>query len=164
MKDIDNALIKIAQGDMSALSVVHDGLARLVFSVAFTVTGNAEDSRDVLGDTIIRVAQSAHLYRPGSNARAWVCAIARNLALDLLRKRRREEADGEAVERESCDDETAVWELLSSLGEGDREIVLLRVNLGYSYKEIAALAGTTPEAARKRYKRAIDKLKGDLTK
>lgn len=47
---------------------------------------------------------------------------------------------------------------ISSLGESDREAILLRFMQGLSLRDTGAALGTTEEAARKRVSRALDKL------
>lgn len=60
------AIERLSTGDMTALSVVYDNTARLVFSLALSLLGNREDAEDVLQDTMLKVAAAADSYKKGS--------------------------------------------------------------------------------------------------
>ena len=50
-------------------------------------------------------------------------------------------------------------EILSALDDLDRDIVVLKAVDGFRFKEIGTIVGLSPDAAQKRYRRAIEKLK-----
>lgn len=83
----DKAVTAYAKGDSEALSVVYDCMAKMIMATALAITDSREDAEDVLQDTIIGVARFAGSYKKGTNAKAWILAIARNKALDAVRKR-----------------------------------------------------------------------------
>jgi RNA polymerase sigma-70 factor (ECF subfamily) len=55
-----------------------------------------------------------------------------------------------------------VWGAVGKLSPTQREVFLLRVNEGLSYKEIAEVAGTTEGAARVHYHNALRTVKENL--
>lgn len=103
------------------------------------------------------------------SARAWLFGIARNAALDELRRRgRRADLFGEPPASKTVDeiDHTAASEaraLLSSALGGlttkERELVGLRYFADLTYAEIAAVLGTTESNVGTRLNRAVDKLR-----
>jgi RNA polymerase sigma-70 factor (ECF subfamily) len=95
--DAEAALEAIAAGDMVALEWLYRELRVPVFAVALAITADRGLAEDVLQEAFERVHTHAHTYRPGTRPRAWVVAIARNLALDAMRSRRRELPDEEAA-------------------------------------------------------------------
>jgi RNA polymerase sigma-70 factor (ECF subfamily) len=60
-----------------------------VMSLAWRITGNAEDAAEVAQETFIRVLRSLQSYDPARPFRTWLFKIASNLALDSIRRRKR---------------------------------------------------------------------------
>ena len=156
--DCNKALRRLAKGDASAVSVVYDNTARLVFSLAFSLLGNREDAEDVLQDTMLKVIKFANSYKKGS-PKAWVLSIARNCAMDILRKQR---PSSEETEPSSPDPELAKLELidmLNALNNDEKQAIVLHIYGGFSHKEIGTVLNISPAAAQKKYRRALQKLK-----
>ncbi len=161
----DRALQEIAKGKSKALSLLYKEYGRMILSAAYQIVRTREDAEDVLQDVMVRIAHSAKTYQPGSNPRAWVMAVTRNRAFDHLRTRTTVEyvdlADyGElsvssAAERQDL----YVKDALKGLSREDALLVHLKVYVGLSHAEIADILGITDAACRKRYERALDKLK-----
>jgi RNA polymerase sigma-70 factor (ECF subfamily) len=101
--------------------------------------------------------------------RAWLFGIARNAALDELRRRRRLAAltvDPEDVAMQSPEDgaevalrRTAVRAALAELPARDREIVALKFHAGLSNAELAKVLGVSESNAGTLLHRAIEKLR-----
>jgi RNA polymerase sigma factor (sigma-70 family) len=103
--------------------------------------------------------------------RAWLFGIARNAALDELRRRSRlaapttEEpagAGGSAPARDPAEeaiDRTMLREALDSLGGRDRELLALKFFAGLSNAEIASVIGTSETNAGTRIHRVIERLR-----
>ena len=109
--------------------------------------------------------------RRGS-ARAWLFGIARNAALDELRRRRRQAtlaADPEDVRAVSVDDQAeallqraAVRAALAALPVRDRELIALKFHAGLDNAELAAVLGVSPSNAGTMLHRAMTKLRETL--
>jgi RNA polymerase sigma-70 factor (ECF subfamily) len=56
----------------------------------WTLTGSREAAEDLFQETWIRVLEKGHQYNPHWRFEAWLFSIARNLAIDLLRRRQPE--------------------------------------------------------------------------
>ena len=61
---------------------------RFLYSVAYRLTGNQEDARDVVQESLLRVRRGLETYTPG-NLEGWLARIVTNVFLDDVRKRRR---------------------------------------------------------------------------
>ncbi len=91
MTRTDDQLVEsINRGDVEAgLSALQ---ARYQVKIYRFVLGLVQDThlaQDVAQETFIKVFLKSHLYRVGTNFRAWLFEIARNQALSALRSRRR---------------------------------------------------------------------------
>lgn len=157
----DNALRSIAAGDKSALAVIYDKMHRQIYSAAWAVLNNHQDAEDTLQNTLCEILISADTYE-GPNAKAWIISVARNQALNLLRKRKNEAfspTENEKASDFNVESEFIYLDALSSLGEREREAVILKIYCKMKHKEIAALLGITPSASEKLYQRGLLKLR-----
>ena len=161
---LESALKRIAEGDNSYLGYIYENYARLLFSVAVTLLGNAAEAEDAVHDTFLRLSEKADKYTPRENgsAKAWLVRICRNICIDRLRTSKNSTAEiTSAVDDfvKSVHSDIAFLEMISPLTSPDREIVILKIAFGMSHKEIALALNLTVDNTRQRYKRAIDKLK-----
>ena len=101
--------------------------------------------------------------------RGWLFGIARNAALDELRRRKRSAPlvgelpdDAARAPEEEADlavRRTTVRAALAALAPRDRELVALKFHGGLSNAELAAVLGTTESNAGTRVHRAVSKLR-----
>lgn len=154
----------------TALVARHAGaLARFAASL-----GERADVEEIVQDTFVRAFGSLGAFRAESSLRTWLFTIERRLILDRRRAngRRREAAPAEerdvATEFDALDGlvaeetEARVRRAVERLSPMQREVFLLRVNDGLSYKEIAELVGSTEGAARVHYHNAMRAVKESL--
>lgn len=160
----NDAILQLASGNKEALSIIYDSMARMIFSLAFTITENYSDAEDILQDTMIQIVKYAHTYQNGSNPRAWILAMTRHLAIDTIRKRKSSTSFEENIINMSpklhADDfQLEVMEMLSVLNETEQQLLLLHLYAGLSHLEISKIMNLSIFAVQKRYQRAIKKLK-----
>ncbi|HEY3173822.1 MAG TPA: sigma-70 family RNA polymerase sigma factor [Thermoanaerobaculia bacterium] len=155
--------------------------SRMVFRVAYRMTGNVEDAEDVVQETFLK----AHRSYEGFDARArfgtWIYRIAVNCAIDLLRRRSRrvvsrrsgdEEVDPIEVipSADPLPDRTAfagqigrnVASALSRLSERERAAFVLRHLEGMPIDGIADVLKIGPNAVKQTVFRAVQKLRREL--
>ncbi len=164
----NQALSKISEGDMSALTVVYDCMARQMFALALTILKNYADAEDAIQETFLKVMQSIDTYRKNGNARAWVLSITRNTAIDILRKKKDSVCveDVSAMSKQSSNNDFSekliIDEALMALEQQDREIVVLKIVSRMKFREISELVGLPLATVQKRYQRALKKLETRL--
>src|SRR5438309_9271991 len=61
---------------------------RFLYTVAYRLTGNDDDARDLVQETLLRVRTGLRTYKPGS-MEGWLSRIATNVFLDDVRRRQR---------------------------------------------------------------------------
>lgn len=165
----DAALVQAVRGgDPSAFPRLVERYQRRVYWLAHDILLDADEARDVAQETFLRVYASLDRYDERRDFVNWLYRIARNLAIDLLRRRRRhalpvEDVEGAAGARGSedvADDlrsvETGrlVREVLATLPVEYRTALTLRDLHGMSPREIAAVTDCTYPTARWRIHRA----------
>lgn len=104
----DNALVtRIAQGDDTALAGLYERHAQAVYRQALRIVGQPTLAEDLVQETFIRAWRAARTAtEPVRDPQAWLLRIARNLAVDALR---RQAVRPQPVEREES---TPIFELV----------------------------------------------------
>ena len=148
-----------------------------VYTLAFRLTGNEEDARDVVQDAYFRAFRSIKRFRGDSRFSTWMYRITANCASTHLSRRskgRHEElADDDAVldERPESDPEgmaeagalrDRVTAALADLPAILRAVVILRDVYDLPHDAIASELGITESAAKVRLHRARRKLRERL--
>ena len=103
---------------------------------------------DAFQETFLRALGAYGRLDHGEHLRAWVLTIAKNVALDTLR---RAHPTSELVETGAEDSRPAYAELADltdGLGTKERAAVVLRYGYDLSYEQIASALDSTPDAAR----------------
>lgn len=160
----EKAIADFLRGDRDALAIIYDSMARMIFSVSYSITESYQDAEDVLQDTMIEIAKYAHNYRSGSNAKAWIMAMARHRSIDVIRKRKKvvsaDDMNPDNTSGSPYDfSRLEVLDMLNTLDEEKRQIIVLRLYAELPYKDISSVMGLSVSAAQKKYQRAIRTLK-----
>jgi RNA polymerase sigma-70 factor (ECF subfamily) len=138
---------------------------RGVFRYLCRAVGYDEAARDLTQEVFLRVARAEVPDRDPAGLRAWVFAIARNLALNHARDGQRRPAEvalADAAAPAVQELGAAIQRALASLSDIDRDVFLLRETAGLSYDEIAGACELTVEAVRARLYRARIDLRSAL--
>jgi len=157
------------RGDRSAF----EALVRSVLRLLRTESEAAE----VAQETFLRAYQHLGRYDDSKPFDLWVLAIARNLCLDLLRRRSRvhtqdvdelQEAlpSGERSQEEgviAAEEYRSLESALATLGTDDREVLALYYVQKRTTKEIAQVMGVAPGTIMARLFRAREKLRRQMT-
>ena len=81
----------IGSGDESAMATLYDRYSSIVYSVALRVLGDTGAAEDVLQEVFMQLWRNPRVFDSSrGNLGAWLRVIARNRAIDALRKRRPE--------------------------------------------------------------------------
>jgi RNA polymerase sigma-70 factor (ECF subfamily) len=141
-----------------------------VYAYVASMLRDTAAAEDITAQAFERAYRKRRLFdRRRGNERAWVFGIARNAALDELRRRKRVAAlaiDPEDVDVAGPDDEadvalrrTAVRSALAELDPREREIVALKFFAGLSNEELAQVLGTSVSNAGTQLHRTMTKLR-----
>ena len=150
----------------AAFDSLYRETARDLYVYVASMVGDRSTAEDVTMTAFERAyrRRSSFDARRGS-PRAWLFGIARNAALDELRRRKRSAplaSDVEAaiaVEPDEPERRLAVRHALADLDARERELVALKFVAGLSNTEIAEILGTSPTNAGTRLHRVVLKLR-----
>lgn len=137
-------------------------------------SGVRDDIDELVQDTFVRAFGSLDGFRGDSSFRTWLFTIERRLMMDRRRAEKRRPVgleiseEDSATEYDALDDavageaEARVAAAVQRLTPTQREVFMLRVTEGLSYREIAETVGTTEGAARVHYHNALRTMKEAL--
>ena len=169
---LDRALIgRWSAGDEQAATALVTRHAPALARYAVRL-GMSDEAAELVQDTFVRAFGALDSFRSESSLRTWLFTIQRRLVIDRRRAtaRRGQELDIEEVAYASTGydaldtmvaDETSgrVTQAMASLTRMQREVFLLRVQEGRSYKEIAEILDSSEGAARVHYHNAMRAVK-----
>ena len=144
-----------------------------VHAYVMTLLRDRGAAEDVTAQTFERAYRRRRTFdRRRGEERAWLFGIARNAALDELRRRRRQSTlvvDPEAPEDADAgavvdgDDlllrRTAIRAALATLSARDREVIALKFHAGLSNAELAGVLGVSESNAGTILHRSVQKLR-----
>ncbi|HRO58348.1 MAG TPA: sigma-70 family RNA polymerase sigma factor [Burkholderiaceae bacterium] len=138
-----------------------------VFRFVLRMTGSRDDAMDLTQETFMKAWQAMPRWRPEAKFGTWLLQIARNGALDLLRRQgvvgfEPLEADAPFEDRSPGPEQQLRtrqrYELLETalraIALEHREVLLLREVEDFSYAEIAATLGIAEGTVKSRIARA----------
>lgn len=130
-----------------------------IYRFALSILKNPATAEDVLQETFARLLQQDHLpFEPGKET-AWLYRVARNLCYDHLRNQKKEQP---AEFELPVSDDYSYIELIASLTQTEQEILSLKILGNLTHEEIASVMRLTTHGAKKRYERAIRRLRSQM--
>lgn len=186
-RQFEKAVARMVQGDKSGLKEIYENYAGYIYRIIYEVLRNKENTEDVTSEFFIRLWNKADQFKPGGGHKGYLAVMARNMAIDFLRKYRREELTSllqdlgtdpseedihqntyqekevsggreSEVEQEVLGDMT-VKEALETLKPAERQIVSLKVLGELTFKEIAQCMKIPMGTVTWKYQNAIKKLR-----
>lgn len=88
-KEFQSAINKLLKGDKSGLASIYEAYIKLIYIVVYNIVGSKEDAEDITSDFFIKLIRVADTFKMGSPHKTWLVTIAKNMALDYVRKRSR---------------------------------------------------------------------------
>lgn len=165
--DIEKLISRMASGDKEALAAFYRATKGPVYALAMSVLGERHGAEDIMQETYIKAYGAAASYEARGNPMAWLLTITRNLALMKIRSQKGR--DGELDENLSGPGfETGsalrltLKGALDTLGEEERQVVVLHAVAGFTHKEAAAMLNMPLSTALSKYHRALAKLRKHL--
>jgi RNA polymerase sigma-70 factor (ECF subfamily) len=177
---VDNEVAQLRRGDLDALSSLVTRYQNRLYRYLLRLVRQQAEAEDLFQNTWIRVAEKIASYDPSRSFEAWLFTLARNLAIDHLRRLRPESLDepigdcesGETYVTRLRSAETGAYERIASqerssrIGESMdalpvpyREVLTLRFEEEMKLEEIAEVLGVPLSTVKTRLRRALDRMR-----
>ena len=166
-RSFEIAVEKIRHGDKDGLKEIYEAYTACIYTTIFTIFKNKETAEDLTSEFFIKLWTIAGQYRSGGKHKAWLLTIARNMALDELRKIKSRMTEGEvptdtqSLENTEQDVVTRISfkEALKQLDEHEEAILTLKFMGECTFREIAEILSMPMGTVTWKYKRSIEKLR-----
>lgn len=157
--DVDEDMVRaVVAGDGAAYRGLVERYQDRVHAVAYGMLHNREEAQDVTQETFVRVYERLGSYDGEASFRSWLLRIAMNLALDVIRRRKRLVVGGQRdvlvekggalsvedpldIEQEAYKKQVRrrLLQAVQELPEDQRQVILLRDLEGLTYAEIGTI-------------------------
>ena len=167
-----------------AFSVLVERHAKSVYLFIYKLTQNKEDSEDIVQETFIKAWQKINRYDKEKSLKTWLFTIAKNTAVDKLRKKKtinfsslnqssdkddfnddssRPDFENNIVDTEMLPDEIFAKKeaeksleiALNKMSEEQRLLIFLHINEELTFEQIAEIINKPINTIKSQYRRAI---------
>lgn len=174
----EDALVLQAQnGSTAAFEQIIVLYQKRIFKMAYGYLKNAEDAKEVVQETFLRLYKSIGSYQQGSRFSSWLYRIATNLCVDYYRKNKlRTEREGDTdnlvgdhyqvTETEDPEqhmtNETMrkqIHEAVSQLSKQEQKVFMLKHFSHLKYQEIAEVMDISVGTVKSTHHRAVSNIR-----
>ena len=165
-----------------ALEMLVGRYFKYVYNFLIKQVGDVREAQDLTQETFLRVWKNLKKFDQNRSFKVWLFRIARNAAIDYLRKKKiltvaslESEADDGSfldnipdpngsiftkIEQQEMEKET--FEMLKAMPEIYRTVIVLYYNEGLNFREIGELLDEPLDTVKSRHRRALILLKKSL--
>ncbi len=168
---LEQLLARIERRDRDAFKQLYDVTSKPIFTTILAMVRSREIAEEVTQDTFVTIWQRAGQFDPSrGRPLAWLMTIARNRAIDRLRRERTKLQEAVSVDEcQELEDEAfagrkfsiealAMRQALAELKPDYRQAILLAYFRGCSHGEIAAAMGVPLGTAKSYVRRGLARL------
>jgi len=175
IKQEEQLLESSLSGDKDSFGVIVQRYQSLICSIAYCATGDIGKSEELAQETFITAWKKLEQLKELSKFRAWLCAIARNLARKSIAEQHRDmisdyqtleevsevklTAPGPSETAISKEQQEIVWAALKEIPEKYREPMVIFYREQQSIREVATELELSEDAAKQRLVRGRKMLK-----
>ena len=163
----DQHLVAEAKKDIRAFNALYLKYVQPLYRYTLSRIGTKVEAEEAVSQTFLAALEGFPNYRDDGRFAAWLFSIARRKTADHFRSSKRTADLAEnlpsiemdlQMQAEQHDHKTHLTALLHTLPEEEQELLRLRYAANLNFDEIGKLTSLTPDAAKKRLYRLLDRL------
>jgi RNA polymerase sigma-70 factor, ECF subfamily len=180
---LESDVARLRRGDLDALSALIAQYQNRLYRYLLRLVRNEAEAEDLFQETWLRVAAKIRGFDANRNFDAWLFTVARNLAIDHLRRVRPQSLDEPGPSGDPGDTMAARLEsgerppiegilerekygrvqwALEMLPTVYREVLTLRFEEEMKIEDIAGVMGTPVSTVKSRLRRSLEQMRGHL--
>jgi RNA polymerase sigma-70 factor (ECF subfamily) len=153
----------ILAGRPVSVEALYEQYAESLYSYALSLLRSIEAAEEVVQNSFLKLVRSPEILDRARDAKPYLYAMVRNEVYDHIRKGGEEllvdSYDGLMFEESSREDEILLQQLVKELPAEQREVIVLKIYQGLTFKEIADIVSIPQNTAASRYRYAISALR-----
>lgn len=167
--DLYKLMNEFQEGNEDSFEIIYSVTSRRIFYTILAIVKDYHLAEDLMQETYIKIRENINKYKSYDKPLAWITIIAKNIALNEY-KRRKKETPIDVDENEHLFSDytidsrsmVAVDSMLKTLDETERQIVILHSISAFKHIEIAKILDKPLGTVLWIYNRAMKKLKKEL--
>jgi RNA polymerase sigma-70 factor, ECF subfamily len=157
---------------LAELEALYDAHHRQAIGLAYRILGDLGDAEEVVQEVFLSAWRTGHQYDPSrGSTHAWILAMVRNRAIDVLRARKRRpvqplgegadvpDTDDASAQAVSNVDAAAARQALNALPPEQKQVIELAYFAGLSHTEIATQLAAPIGTVKGRIRLGLDRLR-----
>ncbi len=161
---IEKSMQLLKNGDTSAFDTIYEQTHRMVFYIVYPIVKDYARAEDVTQNVFVKIFEKIKLYKDNTSAKAWIAAIAKNLALNEYKKYKNDVVvdieETNYITDDAKEENTPLIDLAKdNLTEDEFMIVMLCVCEGYKRREVAKLLNLSTSGVTWKLDNSLKKLK-----
>jgi RNA polymerase sigma-70 factor (ECF subfamily) len=174
-RELAQLLRRVADKDSSALKTLYERTSSKLYGICLRLLGDEAEAQDMLQEVYVIVWRKAALFDPAkAGVITWTATLARNKAIDRLRRRRGPDEELDAASEisddspsslevlEQAQDASRLQNCLEELDERARTLIRSAFFDGASYPELAAREAVPLPTMKSWIRRGLLRLRGCL--
>lgn len=180
MKADAQLISEYISGNETSFEILVKRYLKPVYNTVYSYAENQAEAEDIAQEVFVKIWKNIRKFNPEKSFKSWIFAIAKNTALDALKKKRAipfsmfDTVDGNLITDTIADksplaleiaeyneNEAIIAESVMKLPIKYRKIVNLRLK-DLTFRSIAGIMGESINTVKSKYLRAIKLLKKDL--
>lgn len=164
-KELHEIFDKMRKEDKKSYEELYKKYYKLVYNIAFSILKNKENAEDISQNVFIKIGNLKKEKLPNSYEASWLYTVTKNECISLFRKTK-ETLTIEDIKNENLEDEiegiiqkNSYEKLMENLEKIEKQIIFLKVEAGYSFKEIARLLKMPIGTVQWKYYKSLHALK-----
>lgn len=164
----------IKKGNLDDFTLIYEKYVKKIYDFVYYKTHHKETAEDIVSSVFMKALNNISGFDCGKGTiQAWLYKIARNSVIDHYRGRKNDkniediwDLAGDDSLEEDFDVKnklTEVKEYLKKIKSSQRDIIIMRLWQGLSYREISEILGKSEASCKMSYSRSIRKLRQEMS-
>ncbi len=167
---------RIRKGDLKAFDILYNTYSQKLYGFAFSMLKNHEDAKEIIQETFFKIWNKRQQLDPTCPIRTFIFSVAYHNAIDLIRKRLKDERfrahvqarlseyENNAETASNCMEMIRILnQVVGNLPEKRRQIYRLSREEGLSHKEIAEKLNLSTKTVENQINLALKDIRENLS-